>query len=85
MSLLYLRITGALLILGTDRDRASDGGAHGFDQNPTLVTLIRGFTIDTIDARLKKSGDLWAAMRTHKGADLLAAIDKLGGKLKVES
>jgi bifunctional non-homologous end joining protein LigD len=35
------------------------------------------FTIDTIQARLKKTGDLWAKMRTHKGANLLAAIDKL--------
>jgi len=35
------------------------------------------FTIDTIEARLKKTGDLWDAMRKHKGADLLGAIDKL--------
>jgi bifunctional non-homologous end joining protein LigD len=35
------------------------------------------FTIDTIAARVKKAGDLWEAMRGHKGADLLAAIDKL--------
>jgi bifunctional non-homologous end joining protein LigD len=35
------------------------------------------FTIDTIAARVKKAGDLWKAMRGHKGADLLAAIDKL--------
>ena len=35
------------------------------------------FTIDTIAARIKKVGDLWDAMRTHKGADLLAAIEKL--------
>ncbi len=35
------------------------------------------FTIDTIDARVKKVGDLWAKMRTHKGTDLLAAIAKL--------
>ena len=35
------------------------------------------YTIDTIDARIKKTGDLWQAMRRHKGADLLAAIDKL--------
>ena len=35
------------------------------------------FTIDTIAARLKKAGDLWEAMRKHKGADLLGAIDKL--------
>jgi bifunctional non-homologous end joining protein LigD len=35
------------------------------------------FTIDTIHARLKKSGDLWEKMRKHKGANLLAAIEKL--------
>lgn len=35
------------------------------------------FTIDTIHGRVKKVGDLWEKMRTHKGADLLAAIDKL--------
>jgi len=35
------------------------------------------FTIDTIHARLKKTGDLWAKMRKHKGTDLLAAIEKL--------
>ena len=35
------------------------------------------FTIDTIDKRLKKVGDLWAKMRTHKGTDLLSAIEKL--------
>jgi bifunctional non-homologous end joining protein LigD len=35
------------------------------------------FTIDTIHARVKKVGDLWAKMRKHKGTDLLAAIDKL--------
>jgi len=35
------------------------------------------FTIDTIHARLKKVGDLWAKMRTHKGTDLLAAIEML--------
>ena len=35
------------------------------------------FTIDTIHTRLKKAGDLWAKMRKHKGANLLAAIDKL--------
>lgn len=35
------------------------------------------FTIDTIHARLKKTGDLWEKMRKHKGADLLAAIEKL--------
>jgi bifunctional non-homologous end joining protein LigD len=35
------------------------------------------FTIDTIEARVKKVGDLWEKMRTHKGTDLLAAIEKL--------
>lgn len=35
------------------------------------------FTIDTIHARVKKVGDLWEKMRTHKGTDLLAAIEKL--------
>jgi bifunctional non-homologous end joining protein LigD len=35
------------------------------------------FTIDTIHPRVKKSGDLWEKMRKHKGADLLAAIEKL--------
>jgi bifunctional non-homologous end joining protein LigD len=35
------------------------------------------FTIDTIEARVKKVGDLWAKLRAHKGADLLGAIDKL--------
>jgi bifunctional non-homologous end joining protein LigD len=35
------------------------------------------FTIDSIHARLKKSGDLWAKMRKHKGADLLSAIEVL--------
>ena len=35
------------------------------------------FTIDTIGKRVKKVGDLWAKMRTHKGTDLLAAIEKL--------
>jgi bifunctional non-homologous end joining protein LigD len=35
------------------------------------------FTIDTIHARLKKTGDLWEKIRKHKGTDLLAAIDKL--------
>jgi len=38
------------------------------------------FTIDTIHARLKKTGDLWAKMRKHKGANLLAAIEKLRTK-----
>jgi bifunctional non-homologous end joining protein LigD len=35
------------------------------------------FTIDTIEQRVKKVGDLWAKMRTHRGTDLLAAIEKL--------
>lgn len=35
------------------------------------------FTIDSIFPRLKNVGDLWAKMRAHKGADLLAAIDTL--------
>jgi bifunctional non-homologous end joining protein LigD len=35
------------------------------------------FTIDTIHPRLKKVGDLWKGMRTHKGTNLLAAIEKL--------
>ena len=37
------------------------------------------FTIDTIEKRVKKVGDLWSKMRNHKGTDLLAAIEKLGG------
>jgi bifunctional non-homologous end joining protein LigD len=35
------------------------------------------FTIDTIHARLKQTGDLWAKLRKHKGADLLSAIEAL--------
>jgi len=35
------------------------------------------FTVDTIAARLEKVGDLWEGLRRHKGADLLAAIDRL--------
>ncbi len=35
------------------------------------------FTIDTIAARLAAVGDLWAKLRAHKGANLLAAIEKL--------
>lgn len=35
------------------------------------------FTIDTIAARLEKVGDLWESLRRHKGANLLAAIEKL--------
>jgi bifunctional non-homologous end joining protein LigD len=38
------------------------------------------FTIDTIEKRVKKAGDLWAKMRTHKGTDLLSAIEKLSRK-----
>jgi bifunctional non-homologous end joining protein LigD len=38
------------------------------------------FTIDTIEARVKKVGDLWAKMRNHKGTNLLAAIEKLSRK-----
>jgi bifunctional non-homologous end joining protein LigD len=38
------------------------------------------FTIDTIEKRVKKVGDLWAKMRNHKGTDLLAAIEKLRGR-----
>jgi bifunctional non-homologous end joining protein LigD len=37
------------------------------------------FTIDTIFARLAKTGDLWEKMRKHKGTDLLAAIERLRG------
>ena len=35
------------------------------------------FTIDTIGDRLAAVGDLWARLRNHKGANLLAAIEKL--------
>lgn len=35
------------------------------------------FTIETIGARLETSGDLWKKLRSHKGADLLAAIERL--------
>ena len=35
------------------------------------------FTIDTIAARVNAVGDLWARVRADKGANLLAAIDKL--------
>jgi bifunctional non-homologous end joining protein LigD len=35
------------------------------------------FTIDTIDARLEQVGDLWAKLRAHTGANLLAAIETL--------
>jgi len=40
------------------------------------------FTIDTIHARLKKTGDLWEKMRKHKGANLLGAIEKLRTKAR---
>ena len=35
------------------------------------------FTIKTIEARVKKVGDLWAGLREGPPADLAAAIDKL--------
>jgi bifunctional non-homologous end joining protein LigD len=35
------------------------------------------FTIDTMPARVAEVGDLWAALRKDKGANLLAAIEKL--------
>ena len=38
------------------------------------------FTIDTIEKRVKKVGDLWARMRTHTGANLRSAIEKLSRK-----
>ncbi len=37
------------------------------------------FTIDTMPARLTDKGDLWAPLRQARGADLLAAIGRLGG------
>ena len=37
----------------------------------------RDFTIDTIVARLAKTGDLWAQLRDHNNANLRAAIEKL--------
>jgi bifunctional non-homologous end joining protein LigD len=36
------------------------------------------FTIDTMPARIAAVGDLWAELRKDKGANLLAAIEKLG-------
>ncbi len=39
--------------------------------------MPQDFTIDTIEARVKKAGDVWEGLRKHKGADLLGAIDKL--------
>jgi bifunctional non-homologous end joining protein LigD len=38
------------------------------------------FTIDTMPARISAVGDLWAALRNDKGANLLAAIEKLGDR-----
>jgi bifunctional non-homologous end joining protein LigD len=38
------------------------------------------FTIDTIEARVKRVGDLWEKLRKHKGADLLAALEKVHSK-----
>jgi len=35
------------------------------------------FTIDTMPARIAAVGDLWADLRKDKGANLLAAIEKL--------
>ena len=35
------------------------------------------FTIDTMPARIAAAGDVWAALRKDKGANLLAAIEKL--------
>lgn len=36
------------------------------------------FTIDNMAERVEAKGDLWAALREDKGADLLGAIEKLG-------
>jgi bifunctional non-homologous end joining protein LigD len=35
------------------------------------------FTIKTVEARLRKVGDLWAGLRTTKPADLASALEKL--------
>lgn len=35
------------------------------------------FTIDTVLARVRTAGDLWAGTRQHEGADLLGALEKL--------
>jgi len=35
------------------------------------------FTIANTDARLRAVGDLWAALRKTKGADLLGALEEL--------
>ncbi len=40
--------------------------------------LPEQFTIDTMLARLTEKGDLWAPLRQARGADLLAAIGRLG-------
>ena len=59
------------------------GSAFAGVSTPLTWTEVRerpkpqDFTIDTIHPRVKKAGDLWAKMRKHKGANLLAAIDKL--------
>ena len=36
------------------------------------------FTLDTIIARVRAVGDLWAGMRGHRGADLLGGLEKSG-------
>ena len=38
------------------------------------------FTIDTMLPRVREVGDLWAGTRQHEGADLLAALDRLGAR-----
>jgi bifunctional non-homologous end joining protein LigD len=35
------------------------------------------FTIDTIEKRVTRVGDLWEKLRKHKGADLLGALEKV--------
>jgi bifunctional non-homologous end joining protein LigD len=37
----------------------------------------KDFTIKTIEARVTEMGDLWAALRTAKPANLTAALEKL--------
>jgi bifunctional non-homologous end joining protein LigD len=39
--------------------------------------MPQDFTMDTIMGRVEAVGDLWAALRRDKGANLLAAIEKL--------
>jgi bifunctional non-homologous end joining protein LigD len=39
--------------------------------------MPQDFTMDTMMARVEAVGDLWAALRRDKGANLLAAIEKL--------